>query len=98
MKYKVIFLPGANRDIASLADVLTPYPNRARRIFQEMERKLEQLKDNPFMWTTYHANPKYRRINLEDHALFYVVGEDSHEVRIYRVIYAKRDIPTLLDE
>jgi plasmid stabilization system protein ParE len=98
MKYKVAFLPQANRDIASLADILAPYPDKARRLFQEMEQKIDLLKDNPFIWAVYHQRPKYHRMNLEGHALFYIVDEGSHEVRIYRIIYAKKDISKLLGE
>ena len=98
MKYKVKFLPQANRDIADLADILTPYPKKAKRLFQEMERKTDRLKDNPLEWAVYHANPKYRRVILEDHSLFYVVNESHCEVQIYRIIYARRDIPKLLNE
>jgi plasmid stabilization system protein ParE len=98
MKYEVAYSPQANRDIASLADILAPYPSMAGRLFQEMERKLKLLRDNPFAWPVYHANPKYRRMNLEGHALFYLVDEGRHEVKIYRVIYAKRDIAKLLED
>ena len=97
MKYKVRFLPQANHDIAGLADILTPYPQKAKRIFQEMERKIDRLTDNPLEWAVYHANPKYRRVILEDHSLYYVVDEIRCEVLIYRIIYARRDIPKLLD-
>ena len=98
MKYKVRFLPQANRDIAGLADILMPYPQKAKRFFQEMERKIDRLKDNPLEWAVYHANPKYRRIILDDHSLFYVADENSREVQIYRILYARRDIPKLLDD
>jgi rubrerythrin len=67
MKYRVRHTPQANREIAVIAKALAPYPNMGRRIFQEMDRKLNGLKDNPFAWPAYHANPKYRRINeVED--------------------------------
>jgi plasmid stabilization system protein ParE len=94
--YKIKLLPQANRDIAGLADILSPYPNKAKRLFQEMERKLIQLQDNPLAWPIYPANPKYRRMILEGHALFYIADEDRREVQVYRVLYAKRDIPRLL--
>ena len=98
MKYKVKFLPSANYDINELADALSEYPNKAKRIFQEMEEKIELVKDNPKMFPVYQGNPKYRRINLEDHALFYIVSEALKEIHIYRVIYSKRDIENLLSE
>ena len=96
MKYKIKFLPSANQDINDLADILTPYPNKARRLFQEMEQKIESLKDNPLMYPEYQADPRYRRMNLEGHALFYDVDVINHEIRVYRIIYAKRDIAKLL--
>ena len=40
MKYKVIYLPIANRDIVKIDDALTEYPNKAKRIFKEMESKV----------------------------------------------------------
>ncbi|MDR0249055.1 MAG: type II toxin-antitoxin system RelE/ParE family toxin [Oscillospiraceae bacterium] len=96
-RYKIKYLPYANWDIAGLAAILAPYPNKARRFFLEMERKLLLLEDSPFMWSVYHANPAYRRMNLEDHALFYIADEAKHEVLICRVIYARRDISKLLE-
>ena len=98
MRYKVRYLPQFNRDIVGIANALAQYPSKAGRIFQEMERKIERIEENPLIWPTYHANPKYRRMNLESHALFYTVDEDRQEVGIYRVIYAKRNISKLLDE
>ena len=96
MKYNIILSSYAVRDLAILADILSPHPNKARRLFKEMENKLDLLDDNPFMYPAFHANPKYRRMNLEDHALFYTVDEQKRKINIYRVIYVKRDIEKLL--
>jgi len=98
MKYKIILSSYANRDIAILADILAPHPSKARRLFKEMEQKLDLLEDNPFMCQEYPANPKYRRMILEGHALFYTVDEARREINIYRVVYAKRNIERLLGE
>jgi plasmid stabilization system protein ParE len=98
MKYKIRFLPKFDMDVADLADILSPYPSKARRLFAEMERKIAALADNPHAHEVYHVNPKYRRIVLEGHSLFYTVDEDRAEVSIYRVIYAKRDIAKLLND
>jgi len=98
MKYRALPSSYAARDLAILANILAPHPGKARRLFKEMEHKLDLLEDNPHMWPVYHANPKYRRMNLEDHALFYTIDEAKREVNIYRVIYARRDIERLLGE
>ena len=93
MKYKVEYLPIADRDIAALSDALADYPNKAMRVFLEMEKKLKHLEDMPYMWPAYQLKPEYRRMVLEDHLLFYTVDEDEHRVKVYRILYDKMDIP-----
>ncbi|MDR2569469.1 MAG: type II toxin-antitoxin system RelE/ParE family toxin [Oscillospiraceae bacterium] len=97
MKYKPVYLPIANLDIIRIDEVLTKYPNKAKRFFQEMESKIIDLEDNPYMWPVYQANLEYRRMILEDHLLFYKVDEDEHKVKIYRILYDKMNIPEHLE-
>ena len=97
MKYKVIYLPIANRDIIKIDDALTKYPNKAKRIFKEMDSKVTNLKEMPYMWPVYQAKAEYRRMVLEDHLLFYKVDDDEYKIRIYRVLYDKMDIPDYLE-
>ena len=98
MKYKVTISSYANLDIANLADILSQHPKKASRLFKEIEQKLDLLEENPFICQEYRANPKYRRMVLEGHSLFYAVNENKREVYIYRIVYAKRDISKLLDD
>jgi len=92
MRYKTIYLPVANRDIIRIDDALTDYPNKAKRIFLEMESKVADIEEMPFMWPAYQAKPEYRRMILEDHLLFYKVDEGELEIKIYRILYDKMDI------
>ena len=95
MKYKVITSTQYNRDVVKLARALKDHSNMAKRIFQELERKLDGLEDNPFAYPVFRES-KYRRVNLEDNALFYTVDETRREVKLYHLYYAKRDIDKLL--
>ena len=97
MKYRPVYLPVANLDIIGIDDALTGYPNKAKHLFQELERKIIDLEDNPYMWPVYQAKPEYRRMILEDHLLFYKVDEDEQKVKIYRILYAKMNIPEHLE-
>ena len=97
MKYKVIYLPIANRDIIRMDDALEEYPNKAKRIFKEIESKVTNLEEMPYMWPVYQSKPEYRRMIIEDHLLFYKVDDDEQIVRIYRVLYDKMDIPEYLE-
>ena len=92
MRYKTIYLPVANRDIIRIDDALAEYPNKAKRIFQEMESKVADIEEMPLMWPAYQAKPEYRRMILEDHLLFYKVDEGELEIKIYRILYDKMDI------
>ena len=97
MKYKPIYLPIANYDIARIDEVLSDYPDKAARIFHDMDKKVTLLEELPYMWPVYLAKPEYRRMILEDYQLFYKVDESSHKVRIFRILYSKMDIPEHLD-
>ena len=92
MKYDIVYLPIANRDIIGIDDALVDYPNKAKRIFQEMDYKVTDLEEMPLMWPVYQAKPEYRRMILEDHLLFYKVDESRQKVRIYRILYDRMNI------
>ena len=97
MKFEIIYLPIANRDIVRIDDALIEYPAKAKRIFHEMDSKVTDLEEMPYMWPVYQAKPEYRRMILENHLLFYKVDDDEHKVRIYRILYDKMDIPEHLE-
>ena len=92
MKYNVVYLPIANRDINRINKALADYPGKAKRLFQEIEKKVKTLEDIPYMWPKYQIMPIYHRMVLEDHLLFYVVDENERNIKIYRVLYSKMDI------
>jgi len=98
MKYKISYLPIANRDILRISEALEEYPNKAKKLFQEMEKRIKNLEDMPYSHPAYHLRPKYRRMILEDHLLFYVVDDNEKKVMIYRVLYSKMDIPKHIEE
>jgi len=92
MKYRVEYLSIADRDVVAMSDALVDYPNKAKRIFKEMEEKLILLEDMPYMWPAYQLKPEYRRMVLEDHLLFYTVDDAEQRVRVYRILYDRKDI------
>jgi plasmid stabilization system protein ParE len=89
IKYRIIYLPIFNRDIQRIAEALKDYPQKAKRLFHDIDRKLLMLEDFPYMCAVYHANPKYRQMVLDDHLLFYFVDEDALLVKVYRILYEK---------
>ena len=89
MKYKIKYLPSLARDIYRISEALEQHPEKAKRLIKEMDEKLLQLEDMPRIWPIFHARPKYRKMILEDHLLFYTVDDISYEVKAYRILYYK---------
>ncbi|MDR1704238.1 MAG: type II toxin-antitoxin system RelE/ParE family toxin [Clostridiales bacterium] len=98
IKYHVRMLSRANKDITIIEEALKEYPQKAGRLFAEIDEKLLLLEDMPYMWPVYQPRPEYRIMVLEDHVLFYVVDESQHIVKVYRIIYGRRYIPDLLND
>ena len=98
MKYKVKYLPSLARDIHRISEALEEYPEKAKRLFQEMDEKILRLEDMPLMCPIFHARPKYRKMALEDHLLFYTVDTSRHEVKLHRILYSKMDAARHLGE
>ena len=89
MKYKVFYLPIAERDILEISDSLFGHPSRARRLLGELESKLKLLEFMPYMWPPFGLRPELRRMDLEYHLLLYLVDESQRHVKVYRVLYNK---------
>lgn len=98
MKYTIEYLPSLSRDIYQISETLARYPNKAKRLFKEMDEKLLCLTDTPFMWEIFHAQPKYRKVVLEDHLLFYTVDEEQRIVRVCRILYHRMNATLHLGE
>ena len=92
MKYKIEYLPIADKDISAISDALTNYSDKAKRFFAEFEKKIKMLEDMLYMWPVYKYKLEYRRMILEDHLLFYIIDENERKIKIYRVLYDKMDI------
>ena len=101
-KYNIRFLPLAIQDISEItdyiSDVLTA-PQAAYDLLTKIDEAMESLEQFPFAFPTYKdaafAKSGYRIRSVGNYLLFYVVVGDTVEIR--RVIYAKRNLPELLE-
>ena len=87
MKYEILYLLIAQRDIMRISDSLSAHPGRVKRLLGEIESKLKLLKFMPHMWPPFDHRPEFRKMDLEDHMLFYLVDESRRQVKVYRVLY-----------
>ena len=99
MKYTVIYIEAAMKDIAEITEYLSRfYPDTPLRFQRAVKKAIENLIDNPFMYAEYPENPKYRRIVVNDYLIFYKVIEASGVVEVHRVLYGMRDIAAHLSK
>jgi plasmid stabilization system protein ParE len=97
MRYSVKRLARAEQDLDEICAWLSQfYPGTVGRFLDAFEAGINNLEENPYMYRTYPENPVYRRLLVQDYLAFYRVDEDLHEVKIYRVLHGKRDLPKLL--
>ena len=99
--YKLTFIPLFEEDLLEITNYITntlQNPNAAHRLVDDIElaiiKRLEMpLSYAPFQSTKLRIHPYYR-INVRNFSVFYVVIDDTMEVR--RLLYSKMNIDELL--
>jgi len=92
MKYKIKYVPSADRDLVAIYTFLEEYPQKRLRIFSKLDIALARLASMPKMFPIYDADPQFRRIVIEDYLVFYKLVESEELIEIHRILYAKMDI------
>ncbi len=99
--YKLTFLPIFEKDLLEVTNYITntlQNPGAAHRLVDDIELAIIKRLETPLSFTPYQSskvrtNPYYR-INVRNFSIFYVVINDTMEVR--RLLYSKRNIDELL--
>ena len=89
---KLEYISTFQTDLTNVASYLEDYPQKAKRIFEEMDNKLSNLIDNPEMYPIYQDFPVFRRIVIEDFLLFYLVNKRTDIIEVHRIIYGRMDV------
>ena len=102
-KYKLSFLPLFEQDLNEIVDYITANlqnPSAAERLVDDIEATVYKRLETPLSFAPFRSSKKrphpYYRINVRNFSVFYVVIDDTMEVR--RVLYTKRNLDKLLDD
>ena len=100
-KYKLSFLPLFEADLIEITDYISNNlnnPEVALRLVDDIEIAINRRLETPLAFAPYPTSKNrpypYYRINIKNFSVFYVVIDDTMEVR--RVLYSKRNIDNLL--
>ena len=90
--YRIEYISTFHTDISNLISDLEKYPQKAKRIFETLDRKLSRLAQAPEMYQIYEDFPEFRRITVEDYLVFYTINKHDRIIEIHRLIYGRKDI------
>jgi toxin ParE1/3/4 len=75
-------------------------PSAAERLIDDIETAVYKRLETPLSFAPFRSSKKrphpYYRVNVRNFSIFYVVIDDTMEVR--RILYSKRDLDKLLDD
>ena len=100
-KYNLSFLPIFQEDLYEVTDYITntlKNPSAAHRLLDDIEFAISKRLEMPLSFPKYQSSKLrkqvYYRINVRNFSIFYVVIDDTMEVR--RPLYSKRNIDELI--
>ncbi|MDR1194251.1 MAG: type II toxin-antitoxin system RelE/ParE family toxin [Peptococcaceae bacterium] len=77
-------------------------PQAAENFYKAVNEKLGSLREYPYMFPLYHyeklSSEGYRYAVIGNFLLFYLVDEDEPVVSIARILYGKRDMPSIFGD
>jgi addiction module RelE/StbE family toxin len=96
--FELVFSEKINIDIISTLNYIRNVleaPKAAENHFEELKKKFEKLKENPYIrplvQNKYLARKGIRIIKIKNYILIYKINEDNKTVLLYRFIYCRRD-------
>ena len=110
MVFKVTYSEKASDDLSDIIRYISyklNSPQAAERFFTKVLQKIEWLRENPYLFPLYHdeklSADGYRFVVIGNYLLFYVIDDSNSDngssiVNIVRIIYNRRNIPTIIDE
>ena len=92
MMYKIEYISTFYADVLNVVNNLEEYPQKAKRIFERLDKILKGLGQTPEMYQIYEDFPIFRKIIVEDYLVFYIVNKRDKIIEVHRLIYARMDM------
>jgi len=102
-KYDVIIETTAALDLYGILDYITDVlkaPESAERIYWSIKDQVLSLDKMPYRFPLVREEPfasmGVRLMPVENYHAFYVIGEQQSEVRVFRILYNRREWQNIL--
>lgn len=103
MKWEIIFSENAKKDLISIARYISDElsePDIAEKLSLRILKAIKSLDKFPMRHRLCDykewRDKGFRVLPAENYLVFYIPDETTHIIKIYRVIYGKRDIENQL--
>ena len=96
MGYNIEYISTFQMDILKITENLAEYPQKAKRLFEQVDKALLDAVEMPRMYPIYEDYPLFRRIVVLDYLVFYKIDEPNHKIEVHRLIYGKMDLKKLI--
>jgi addiction module RelE/StbE family toxin len=94
LTYTIRFSPFAKEDKKEIKTYLSKfYPDTPRRFTASLKERINNLKDNPYIYPEYPENTDYRRMFVGNYIVFYKINDAEKQIDIYRILRASWDLP-----
>ena len=104
MDFRIKFTEQAAEDITDIVKYICDElhsPGAARRFYHEVNKKLDKISGNPFMYPLSRIDKLrakgYRAAAIGNYLLFYIADEANTVAYITRIVYGSRDITALFE-
>ena len=98
IKFKLKFSKEAVNDLDGLFEYISTElsaPQSAKNLMAKIEKKVENLKIQPFLYPPCLESPLYelgyRKMVINNHVVIYDSNEENETVNIVRIFYGKQD-------
>ncbi|MCL2321460.1 MAG: type II toxin-antitoxin system RelE/ParE family toxin [Oscillospiraceae bacterium] len=97
MKYRIYILDDAKTDLKEIRRYLSDYGTVPKqKIKESFNTLIKNLADNPFIYSVYDDNQKYRKAVIEyGYLVFYTV--ENKIVRIQRVLNDRQNVIRIIE-
>ena len=91
MTFRIEYISTFHQDVIDAVSSMEEYPQKARRIFEKLDRKLLNLVEFPEMYPIYTDFPVFRSFVVEDYLVFYTINKQDGIIEIHRLICGRMD-------
>ena len=93
MSYIVHLTEDAQQDVIDIMLYLSQfYPGTPERFYAALERNFTRLEFNPRCFPRYEHWPEYRKFNVKNYLVFYLIDDETQSVIIYRIRHGMQDL------